>query len=49
MKQEPGVEVELINGKRGELTVLVNDHEVARKGWFSKPSVETVLDAVRKA
>ena len=49
MRQEPGVEVELVDGRRGELTVLVDGREVARKGLFFKPSVRKVLAAVRQA
>jgi hypothetical protein len=49
LKQEPGVEVELVDGNRGELTVLVDGQSVAKKGWFGKPSVEKVLQAVREA
>jgi hypothetical protein len=42
------VEVELVNGDRGELTVLVDGQPVARKWLFLKPSVEKVLKAVRE-
>ncbi|HEY7328657.1 MAG TPA: hypothetical protein VH592_13515 [Gemmataceae bacterium] len=49
MKQEPGVEVSLADGSRGELTVLVDGREVAKKGLLFKPSVEKVLSAVREA
>jgi hypothetical protein len=49
LKQEPGVELEIVDGKRGELTVLVDGREVAKKGFFTKPSAEKVLAAVRKA
>jgi hypothetical protein len=49
LRQEPGVEVELVDGSRGELTVLVDGQVVARKGLFSKPSVQKVLAAVREA
>jgi len=49
LRQEPGLEVELVDGDRGELTVLVDGQEVARKSLFGKPSVEKVLDAVRQA
>ena len=49
MKQEPGVEVELVDGGRGELTVMVDGRVVARKGLLFKPSVEKVLAAVREA
>ncbi len=49
MRQEPGVEVEVVNGKRGELTVQADGRTVARKVLFFKPSVEKVLKAVREA
>lgn len=49
LRHEPGVEVELVDGNRGELTVLVDGHVVAKKGLFLKPSVEQVVKAVRKA
>jgi hypothetical protein len=43
------VDVELVNGKRGELTVLVDGRPVARKWLLFKPSVPKVLRAVREA
>jgi len=49
LSREPGVEVELVNGNRSELTVLVDGKEVAKKGLFFKPSVHKVLAAVRRA
>jgi hypothetical protein len=49
LKQEPGVEVTLVDGSRGELTVLADGREVAKKGLLFKPSVEKVLTAVREA
>jgi hypothetical protein len=49
LKREPGVEVELVDGDRGELTVLVDGRVVARKGLIFKPSVNKVLAAVREA
>jgi hypothetical protein len=48
LRNEPGVEVEVVDGNRGELTVLVDGKAAAKKGWFSMPSVEKVLAAVRK-
>ena len=48
LKNEPGVEVEVVNGNRGEFSVLVDRKEVARKGE-SLPSNEEVLTAVRNA
>jgi hypothetical protein len=41
--------VEPVDGDRGELTVLVDGREVARKWLFFKPSAAHVLKAVRKA
>ena len=49
MRQEPVVEVSLVDGNRGELTVLVDDRVVAKKGLLFKPSVERVLASVREA
>jgi len=48
LRKEPGVEVELREGGRGELTVTVDGQEVASKD-DSMPSVEEVIAAVRKA
>jgi hypothetical protein len=49
LRKEPGVEVELVDGNRGELTVLMDGRVVAKKGLIFKPSVESVLKAVREA
>src|SRR6516165_9242058 len=43
------MEVELVDGKRGELSFLVDGRVVAKKGLFFKPSVPKVLQAVRAA
>ena len=43
------MEVELADGKRGELTVLVDGRAVARKWLLFKPSVEKMRAAVREA
>jgi hypothetical protein len=48
LKQEPGVEVEIVDGKWGELTVLVDHRVVAKKWLLFKPSVDKVLAAVRE-
>jgi hypothetical protein len=48
LRKEPGVEVELVDGKRGEFTVLVDGREVAKKGLLFKPSVEKVVKAVKE-
>ena len=50
MRKEPGVEVEVVNGNRGELTVQVDGRTVAKRVlFFFKPSVEKVLKAVQEA
>jgi hypothetical protein len=43
------MEVEVIDGNRGELTVLMDGQVVAKKGLLFKPSAEKVLQAVRQA
>ena len=48
LRKESGVEVEVVDGNRGELTVLLNGRAVAKKFLIFKPSVETVLKAVRE-
>ena len=48
MKKEPGVDVQVVNGNRGELTVSVNGQVVAQKG-ANLPGTDEVLAAVRKA
>jgi hypothetical protein len=47
LRKEPGVDVELVDGDHGELTVLVDGQVVAKKWLLFKPSVEKVLQAVR--
>jgi hypothetical protein len=49
LRKEPGVEVELVDGNHGELTVLVDGKSVAKKGLFFKTSVDKVVKAVREA
>jgi hypothetical protein len=50
LRNEPGVEVELVNGNFGELTVQVDGRTVARRiPFLFKPSVEKVIKAVREA
>jgi hypothetical protein len=46
--KEPGVELHMVNGNRGEFTVSVDGKVVAQKGE-SLPTIDEVLSAVRKA
>jgi hypothetical protein len=48
LRKEPGVDVELVNGNRGEFKVLVDGRSVARKFLFFKPSVEKIVKAVNE-
>jgi hypothetical protein len=48
VKQEFGIEAELKRGGIGELSVSVNGAKVAKKGWFSTPSEQEMLDAARE-
>jgi hypothetical protein len=48
LRKEPGFQVELIDGNRGEFTVSVGSMVVAQKGE-GLPSVEDVLNAVKQA
>jgi hypothetical protein len=47
LRNEPGVQVNLVDGDRGELTVSVDGKVVAKKGFFSTPNVDKVVAAVR--
>jgi hypothetical protein len=49
LRREPGLQVDLIDGSHGELTVLVDGHEVAKKGESGMPSTEEVVRAVKEA
>jgi hypothetical protein len=48
LKKEPGVDVQLVDGGKGEFTVLVDGQQVAKKDE-SLPPVEEVVAAVKKA
>jgi len=49
LRKEPGVEVEVVNGRRGELSVAVDGEVVAKKFLMFKPSIEKVMKAVHDA
>jgi len=48
LKREPGVQVKLEDGGKGEFTVLIGGLPMAKKD-NAMPSVNEVLAAVRKA
>ena len=49
IKDEVGIETDLIEGGRGEFTVWVGEESVARKDSLGFPSDEEVLGAVQQA
>ena len=49
LKQDLGVEAELVVGKSGEFTVWVDDKKVAEKSWGRFPDPASVVAAVRSA
>jgi hypothetical protein len=48
LRREPGVQVQLEDGGKGEFTVLVDGKPIPKKS-DAMPSVEEVVAAVRKA
>ena len=49
LKEEIGIDADLIEGNRGEFTVWVDEERVAAKDAMGYPSEQDVLAAVRKA
>jgi hypothetical protein len=49
LKHEPGLAVEVVDGNRGEFSVLVNGQVVASKEGDALPGAEEVVAAVREA
>lgn len=49
LKQELGVDADLVIGGSGEFTVWVDDKKVAEKSWGRFPEPAAVVDAVRAA
>jgi len=47
LKQDLGVEAELLVGRSGEFTVWVDEKMVAEKTWRGFPDPDDVVDAVR--
>jgi hypothetical protein len=48
LRQEPGVNVQLVDGKKGEFTVTVDGQQIPQKG-DQMPTVDEVRSAVRQA
>jgi hypothetical protein len=48
LRNEPGLDVKLVDGDRGELSVIADGRVVAKKGLFFMPSTAKVLAAVRQ-
>jgi hypothetical protein len=49
IKEQFGVDTQLVEGDRGEWRVLVGEREVAKKSWFGFPPDRKVLAAVGAA
>lgn len=49
LKQDLGVDADLVVGGSGEFTVWVGDRKVAEKAWGRFPDPAAVVDAVRSA
>jgi hypothetical protein len=49
LQKEPGMDVQSVDGQKGEFTVLVDGREVARKEGDNLPPIEQVLAAVKGA
>jgi hypothetical protein len=49
IKDALGIDVQLVEGGRGEFTVRVGDQKVAEKGWIFFPDDDAVVAAVREA
>jgi predicted Rdx family selenoprotein len=49
LKQELGVQAELVVGSSGEFTVWVDDAKVIEKQWARFPDPKDVIEAVRAA
>ena len=49
IKQETGIDPEIIDGGRGEFTVWVGEEKVAKKDANGFPADEEIVTAVRRA
>jgi predicted Rdx family selenoprotein len=49
LRKEPGLDVELVDGGKGEFTVLVDGRKVAEKRGETMPDPDEIKVAVRNA
>jgi predicted Rdx family selenoprotein len=49
LRKEPGLDVQLVDGDKGEFSVLVDGRKVAEKRGDTFPSPEEIKAAVRNA
>jgi predicted Rdx family selenoprotein len=49
LRKEPGLDVELVDGGKGEFTVLVDGRKVAEKRDETFPGPDEIKAAVRRA
>ena len=49
LREELGLDPELVHGKAGEFSVWVDDRKVASRGLFLFPTEGKIVDAVRAA
>jgi hypothetical protein len=49
LKKEPGLDVQVVDGNKGEFTVMVDRKVVAQKGGDSLPDVNEIKALVRNA
>jgi hypothetical protein len=48
LRKQPGLDVQSVEGAKGEFTVMVDGREVARKEGDNLPPVEQVVSAVKR-
>jgi hypothetical protein len=49
LKNEIGIEPQLLQGRMGEFSVWLDGKLIVKKGWLKIPSDERVLEAVQNA
>ncbi len=49
INQELNVETELVEGRIGELSLMVDGEKILKKGWFKNPSEQDFVESARQA